>query len=182
MLKISAFQVSGTYKQLIFLLLNHFLFSCLTGGLSWDPLPFYHLNSVLFSEVTYVAWGSLRLRAVSFFTWSWILLLINLAHHSDVLPTDTDIKPLQFWESLLLHFGYMGTEVWTRHGFFMPHQDLMTWASNVPKKETEEKNIIPWWVYSSPIEVASTQTQDTPNLCKKRPIRLVMYFSEKLSG
>lgn len=155
MLKINAFQVSGTYKQLTFLLLNHFLFSCLTGGLSWDLLPFYHLNSVLFSEVTH-------LRAVSFFTWSWILLLINLAHHSDVLPTNSDIKPLQFWQSLLLHFGYTSTEVWTRRGFSMPHQDLMTWASHVPTKETEEKNIIPWWVYSSPIEVASTQTQDTP--------------------
>lgn len=155
MLKINAFQVSGTYKQLTFLLLNHFLFSCLTGGLSWDLLPFYHLNSVLFSEVTH-------LRAVSFFTWSWILLLINLAHHSDVLPTNSDIKPLQFWQSLLLHFRYTSTEVWTRHGFSMPHQDLTTWASHVPKKETEEKNIIPWWVYSSPIEVASTQTQDTP--------------------
>ena len=155
MLKINAFQVSGTYKQLTFLLLNHFLFSCLTGGLSWDLLPFYHLNSVLFSEVTH-------LRAVSFFTWSWILLLINLAHHSDVLPTNSDIKPLQFWQSLLLHFRYTSTEVWTRHGFSMPHKDLTTWASHVPKKETEEKNIIPWWVYSSPIEVASTQTQDTP--------------------
>ena len=37
-----------------------------------------------------------------------------------------------------------------------------------------------------PIEVASTYTQDTPyrggNLYKKRPIRLVMYFSEKPSG
>ena len=35
----------------------------------------------------------------------------TIALISDVFPTNTDIKPLQFWESLLLHFGYMGTEV-----------------------------------------------------------------------
>ena len=120
-----------------------------------------------------------------FFTWSWILLLVNLAHHSDMLPTNTDIKSLQFWQSLLLLFGYMGTEVWTRHGFSMPHQDLMTWALKVPKKETEEKNIIPWWVYSVlsklPPHRLKIHLTEVWNLCK-RPIRLVRYFSEKLSG
>lgn len=139
MLKINTFQVSGAYKWLIFLLLTSLLIYLPNCGLSWDLLPFYHLNIVLFSEVTCVAWSFRCLREVSFFTWSWILLLINLAHHSDMLPTNTDIKSLQFWQSLLILFGYMGTEVWIRHRFSMPHQDLMTWVSKVPKKETEEK-------------------------------------------
>lgn len=142
--------------------------------------------TVFCSEVTCVAWSFRCLCAVSFFTWSWILLLINLAHHSDVLPANTDIKSLQCWQSLLLLFGYMGTEVWTRHGFSMPHQDLLTWASKVPRKETEEKNIIPWWVYSVlsklPPHRPKIHLTEVWNLCKKRPIRLVMYFSEKLSG